>query len=226
MGRTRTKSKNQRHVPPRPPFTTQSANAHPSTTPSSVPALISKAQSIIEQCDYDLANQLLQRILQRSPKNVEAREMLGVVQLETGSVQEARKVRSIAKFHLRLISHLPNPSCVQTFESLILPHPDAPSTPAYTPYLHLAQLSDEDPHLALRYYQSALDILTAQIKGKERATESSSDSYPDADVKGTVVRVLISMVEIWMDPSYDLWYGSAISETMRWISCVSHPRSW
>jgi len=73
----------------------------------------------------------------------------------------------------------------------------------HTPYLHLAQLSDEDPHLALRTYQSALDILTAQNKGKERATGSDSDS--DADIKGTIVRVLISMVEIWMDPSYDLW---------------------
>ena len=83
------------------------------------------------------------------------------------------------------------------------PHPDAPPTPTHAPYLHLAQLSDEDPLLALRHYQSALDILTAQNKGKERATESESDS--DADVKGTIVRVLISMVEIWMDPSYDLW---------------------
>jgi len=73
--------------------------------------------------------------------------------------------------------------------------------------LHLAQLSDEDPHLALRYYQSALDLLTAQSKGKERATGSGRDSDSDADMKGTIVRVLISMVEVWMDPSYDLWYG-------------------
>ena len=49
---------------------------------------------IIEQCNYDLANQFIQRILQRLPNNVEAREMLGVVQLETGLVQEARKVGS------------------------------------------------------------------------------------------------------------------------------------
>ena len=91
----------------------------------------------------------------------------------------------------------------QTFESLVPPHPNAPPTPTYAPYLHLAQLNDEDPHLALRYYQSALDILTAQNKGKERAMESNTDT--DADIKGTIVRALISMVEIWMDPSYDLW---------------------
>jgi hypothetical protein len=87
----------------------------------------------------------------------------------------------------------------------------------------LAQLSDEDPHLALRYYQSALDILTAQSKGKERATESSLDFDPDTDIKGTIVRVLISMVEIWMDPSYDLWYGTTLSENVRRKLCVSYP---
>jgi len=71
----------------------------------------------------------------------------------------------------------------------------------------LAQLSDGDPHLALQYYQSALDILTAQSKGKERATGSGCNSDSDADIKAMIVRVLISMVEVWMDPSYDLWYG-------------------
>ena len=91
MGRTRTKSKNLRQVPAQ--TSNQSSSASSSTTPG-VSALISKAQSIIEQCDYDLANQFIQRILQISPNNVEAREMLGIVQLETGLVQEARKVGS------------------------------------------------------------------------------------------------------------------------------------
>ena len=90
MGRTRTKSKLQRQVPPK-PSTASAAGASSSTTPS-IPALISKAQSIIEQCDYELASQFIQRILQISPKNVDAREMLGVVQLEMGLVQEAREV--------------------------------------------------------------------------------------------------------------------------------------
>ena len=90
MGRTRTKSKIQRHAQTK-TSAAQSSSASTSTAPS-VSALISKTQSIIEQCDYDLANQFIQRILQVSPNNVEAREMLGVVQLETGLVQEARKV--------------------------------------------------------------------------------------------------------------------------------------
>ena len=91
MGRTRTKSKNLQHVLPK--TSDQSSSPSSSTTPS-IPVLISKAQMIIEQCDYDLANQFIQRILQRLPDDVEAREMLGVIQLETGLVQEARKVCS------------------------------------------------------------------------------------------------------------------------------------
>ena len=96
MGRTRTKSKNQRHVSTK-TSTTQSSSTSSSTAPS-VLALISKAQSIIEQCDYDLANQFIRRILQISPNNVEAREMLGVVQLETGLIQEAREVSLVLIF--------------------------------------------------------------------------------------------------------------------------------
>jgi len=89
---------------------------------------------------------------------------------------------------------------IQTFEFLVPKHPDASSTPTYAPYLHLAQLSDENPRLSRWHYQSAL---AAQNKRKERATGLDSDS--DADIKGRIVRVLIGMVEIWMDPSYDLW---------------------
>ena len=57
---------------------------------------------MIEQCDYDLANQFIRRILQISPNNVEAKEMLGVVQLETGLIQEAREV-SLVLFFLFLL---------------------------------------------------------------------------------------------------------------------------
>jgi len=50
----------------------------------------------------------------------------------------------------------------------------------------------------------ALPIRTGHPdRSKERATGLDSDS--DADIKGRIVRVLIGMVEIWMDPSYDLW---------------------
>jgi len=52
-------------------------------------------------------------------------------------------------------------------------------------------LSDEDPRLSLWHYQSAL---AAQNKRKEHATGLGSDS--DADIKGRIVGVLISIVEI------------------------------
>ena len=92
----------------------------------------------------------------------------------------------------------------QILESLIPPHEDAPSIPPSSAYLYLAQLSDEDPQAALQYYQQAVDLMTSQLKGKERAV-AASNVEDDAEVKRNIVRALIAMVEIWMDPSYDLW---------------------
>jgi len=42
-----------------------------------------------------------------------------------------------------------------------------------------------------------------QLKGKERAVENTGKD--DAELKSNIVRALVGMVEIWMDPSYDLW---------------------
>ena len=85
------------------------------------------------------------------------------------------------------------------------PHPDAPSPPPPSAHLYIAQLSDEDPHLALQHYQAAVDILIVQLKGKERAANVPGSVDDESEVKSNVVRALIGMVEIWMDPSYDLW---------------------
>jgi tetratricopeptide (TPR) repeat protein len=60
----------------------------PSTT-----SLLAKAQSLIEQCDYDLALRFINRILDQDPKNAEAKEMLGVALLETGELDGAKQVR-------------------------------------------------------------------------------------------------------------------------------------
>ena len=58
----------------------------------------------------------------------------------------------------------------------------------------------------MQHYQAAIDILNAQLKGKERAIQhGSSHNDVDAELKATIIRALIGMVEIWMDPSYDLW---------------------
>jgi hypothetical protein len=87
--------------------------------------------------------------------------------------------------------------------SLVPPNPDAPSPPPPSAHLYLAQLSVEDPREALRHYQSAVDIFTQQLKGKERAVNHDIDS--EVELKVQIVRALVGMVEIWMDPSYDLW---------------------
>ena len=92
----------------------------------------------------------------------------------------------------------------QTFQSLVPPHPAAPSVPAPSAHLYLAQLSEDDPKLALQHYQAAVSILLGQLKGKVRVVDESSRK-DEAEVKGNIVRALVGQVEIWMDPSYDLW---------------------
>ncbi|EEB92808.1 hypothetical protein MPER_08628, partial [Moniliophthora perniciosa FA553] len=82
------------------------------------------------------------------PSHAEAKELLGVVQLEMGDVDAAKQT-------------------------------------------------------ALQHYQAAIDIMSVTLKGKERAMDSSNDD--DLELRNNIVRAYISQVEIWMDPSYDLW---------------------
>lgn len=89
---------------------------------------------------------------------------------------------------------------------MIPPSPGAPSVPPPSAYLYLAQLSEEDPRGALQHYQSAVTILNAQLKGKEKATEDGTGSEDVSELKSNIVRALVGQVEIWMDPQYDLWY--------------------
>jgi hypothetical protein len=88
MGRTRTKTKK--------PVPKVTAPPSETTTPS-LPSLLEKAQTLINQCDYELAKRFIERILERSPKHAEAKEMLGIVQLEMGEIGDAKKVRSCTK---------------------------------------------------------------------------------------------------------------------------------
>ncbi|KAL0954894.1 hypothetical protein HGRIS_003827 [Hohenbuehelia grisea] len=188
MGRLRTKKKvaTKATDPPLQPH-----NASPSKTePPSVQSLLEKAESLIEQCDYELASRFARRVLEQEPTNVAAKEMLGVSLLETGDIMSAK----------------------ETFLSLIPPSPSAPAAAPPSAYLYLAQLTDDEPRLALQYYQSAIDIFTSQLKGKERATGDLSPE-DDAELRSNVVRALIAMVEIWMDPSYDLCFDPAAEKT-------------
>ncbi len=51
-----------------------------------------------------------------------------------------------------------------------------------------------------------MNILFGQLKGKARAKDEDSKN-DETEIKGNIVRALVSQVEIWMDPSYDLWYA-------------------
>jgi Flp pilus assembly protein TadD len=86
MGRTRAKSSKSR-----PPISDLSSYPQSQPTPS-VSALLSKAQDLIIQSDYPLAERFIQRILESDPNHVEAREMLGIALLETGELERAKEV--------------------------------------------------------------------------------------------------------------------------------------
>ena len=42
------------------------------------------------------------------------------------------------------------------------------------------------------------------VEGQRASADCSGDD--EVETKRSIVRALIGMVEIWMDPSYDLWY--------------------
>ncbi|KAG6890120.1 hypothetical protein C0992_003073 [Termitomyces sp. T32_za158] len=98
------------------------------------------------------------------------------------------------------------------FLSLLPPNPDAPSPPPPSAHLYLAQLNDGDPRLALQHFQAAIDILSIQLKGKERASDESSKN-DEAELRSTIVQAFIGQVEIWMDPSYDLCFEPDADKT-------------
>lgn len=188
MGRTRTKKN----------IANKAADAKVQQNPS-IPSLFEKARSLIIQCDYDLALRFIRRILEQQPASAEAKEMLGVAFLETGEIAAAKEVGVV------LINQIIDLCVLQAFSSLLPPNPDAPSPPPPSAHLYLAQLSEDDPRLALQHYQAAIDLLSVQLKGKDRAT-NDNEKTDEAELKNSIVRALVGQVEIWMDPSYDLWY--------------------
>ena len=69
---------------------------HTNSKSPSVASLLEKAQSLIVQSDYDLAQRFIRRILEQQPDNAEAKEMLGVVLLELGEIGGAKEVSGVA----------------------------------------------------------------------------------------------------------------------------------
>ena len=88
MGRTRVKNKKV------------SSTSASDKEEHSINALLSKAQALIVQSNYPLAQKFAQRILERAPNHADAKELLGVTQLELGELEEATQVS------LKLISCL------------------------------------------------------------------------------------------------------------------------
>lgn len=93
MGRARTKQKKSAR--------TTSDSTTPSSSPS-VLSLLSKAQDLIVQCDYPLARKFTERVLAREDatpaERDQAREMLAVVLLEVGDVDDAKDVRRMTGY--------------------------------------------------------------------------------------------------------------------------------
>lgn len=89
----------------------------PSTT-----SLLAKAQSLIEQYDYDLALRFINRILDQDPKNAQAKEMLGVALLETGEIEGAKQVRFKKNIIINSFLQLCRHSKRYYLQILTLPH--------------------------------------------------------------------------------------------------------
>jgi Flp pilus assembly protein TadD len=90
MGRTKTRTKRvERKQNIRSDTQLSSTNSGPSAS-----ALYEKAQTLVEQCDYELAAKFLRRILDTDRTHIESQELLGVVSLELGDLSAAEKVNA------------------------------------------------------------------------------------------------------------------------------------
>jgi Flp pilus assembly protein TadD len=97
MGRTRTKKQSKATIS----TTTQSAYSQG----PSISSLLEKAQSLIVQCDYELALKFSERVLEKDRRNVEAKEILGVALLETGDIAAAKDVRKILVSYVKKLTN-------------------------------------------------------------------------------------------------------------------------
>lgn len=96
MGRTRPKSKKSKLI--------RGEHAAEQSSPQPpISSLLEKAQTLIVQCDYALAERFIRRILERESNNAEAKEMLAVALLETGEIAAAKEVRSPSQLFRSLV---------------------------------------------------------------------------------------------------------------------------
>lgn len=143
-------------------------------------------------------------MLELEPANLEARELIGVAELEGGDPEAGRQV-SVHNWSLKspiiALSRAPlglNAN-IQHLLQLFPPHAPQPTTPS--PYLYLAQTAQE-PQEALGYYSAATAMVENELgkSGKQRANpeeQAEADEY-----RKMAVTAIVAMVEIWMS---DLW---------------------
>jgi len=208
MGRIKTKSRSTRlthsTAPEAPPHATlpispkgkkSKTKAKPAPT---VEALLAKAQELVVQCEYDLARQFVDRVLDREGEgeNAGARELKGVVEMESGDPDKAKDI----------------------FLTLVPPSATAPDPAPPSAHLYLGQLfSDDDPRTALGHYQTAVEALVGKLaemgKGKETAEVLDEE---EEEVRRMVVRACCSMVDIWMtDLCFEPEAESSCEEILR-----------
>ncbi|KAL7416715.1 hypothetical protein BDY24DRAFT_378030 [Mrakia frigida] len=155
-------------------LSTPSSNASASTSQPPVEELLGKAHTLLAQQDYELASRFLARILTTEPSNIEARELLGVCDLELGNVEEARN------HFLHLVST---------------------SSDLSSPYLYLAQLASS-PQESLAHYESAVRILEVQLKelveGKETEEGDEDEQVVEKDLRKQISGALVGMTEVYL----------------------------
>ncbi|TXT13703.1 hypothetical protein VHUM_01070 [Vanrija humicola] len=152
----------------------KAAKPAPSGSATDVPSLIDKAHVLLAQSNFDLAIKFLERALQLEPTNLEARELLGVAELEEGDGDKGRE-------HLL---------------RLFPPHTaEPPASPS--PYLYLAQ-SAAEPQEALGYYSTAAAMIENRLSGKGKGRAEDQDPAEVEEERRMAVTSLIAMIEIWM----------------------------
>lgn len=153
-----------------------------SNQPHDAASLIEKAHTLLAQSNFELAIKFLERALEVEPTHAEAKELLGIAELEGGDAERGREC---------LIQLLP---------------PHAPEAPAHpSPYLYLAQ-SAENPQEALGYYTTAAAMLEKIISAEEEEARekgkqvSEGEEFEDAvgEERKMAVNALLAMIEIWM----------------------------
>jgi hypothetical protein len=68
--------------------------------------------------------------------------------------------------------------------------------------------------LALEHYRAAVDLLSSKLKGKQPMRSIEAQGSEEMETRSTIVRALIGQVEIWMDPTHDLWCASSFTSVI------------